>query len=130
MYGEDINLSYRVIKAGYKNYYVADTTIIHYKGESTKKGTLNYVKVFYQAMIIFARKHFATSRAGLFSFLIQYGRHISRFGHCRIEPSVLVLSHGRRCPDRALGAFTTSFISGLAISKMPRAITRWLLLAW
>ena len=70
MYGEDIDLSYRVIKAGYRNYYLADTTIIHYKGESTKKGSLNYVKVFYQAMIIFARKHFATSRAGIFSFLI------------------------------------------------------------
>ena len=70
MYGEDIDLSYRVIKAGYKNYYLADTTIIHYKGESTKKGSLNYVRVFYQAMIIFARKHFATTRAGFFSFII------------------------------------------------------------
>jgi GT2 family glycosyltransferase len=70
MYGEDIDLSYRVLKAGYKNYYLADTTIIHYKGESTKKGSLNYVMVFYQAMIIFARKHFAASRAGFFSFLI------------------------------------------------------------
>ena len=70
MYGEDIDLSYRVLKAGYKNYYLADTTIIHYKGESTKKGSLNYVKVFYQAMIIFARKHFAASSAGSFSFLI------------------------------------------------------------
>ena len=70
MYGEDIDLSYRVLLGGYKNYYLADTTIIHYKGESTKKGSLNYVKVFYQAMIIFARKHFAASRAGFFSFLI------------------------------------------------------------
>ncbi|MCW3127035.1 MAG: glycosyl transferase family 2 [Bacteroidetes bacterium] len=70
MYGEDIDLSYRVLLAGYKNYYLADTTIIHYKGESTKKGSLNYVRVFYQAMIIFARKHFASAGAGLFSFLI------------------------------------------------------------
>ncbi len=70
MYGEDIDLSYRVLKAGYQNYYLADTTIIHYKGESTKKGSLNYVRVFYQAMIIFARKHFAASRAGSFSFMI------------------------------------------------------------
>ena len=70
MYGEDIDLSYRVLKAGYQNYYLADTTIIHYKGESTKKGSLNYVRVFYQAMIIFARKHFATSQAGFFSLLI------------------------------------------------------------
>jgi GT2 family glycosyltransferase len=70
MYGEDVDLSYRVIKAGFKNYYMADTTILHYKGESTKKGSLNYVKVFYQAMIIFARKHFAANRASAFSLLI------------------------------------------------------------
>ena len=70
MYGEDIDLSYRIEKAGYKNYYFSDTSIIHYKGESTKKGSLNYVKVFYQAMIIFARKHFAKGGAGLFSLLI------------------------------------------------------------
>jgi GT2 family glycosyltransferase len=63
MYGEDIDLSYRIQKAGYKNVYFPETTIIHYKGESTKKGTLNYVKVFYEAMIIFARKHFTGSQA-------------------------------------------------------------------
>ena len=63
MYGEDIDLSYRVIKAGYKNYYLADTRIIHYKGESTKKGSLNYVRMFYMAMIIFARKHFSQGSA-------------------------------------------------------------------
>ena len=61
MYGEDIDLSYRIILGGYKNYYFADTTIIHYKGESTKKGSLNYVKTFYNAMIIFADKHFGQS---------------------------------------------------------------------
>lgn len=72
MYGEDIDLSYRIEKAGYNNYYFSDTVIIHYKGESTKKGSLNYVKVFYQAMIIFARKHFAKKGAGLFSMLINF----------------------------------------------------------
>lgn len=70
MYGEDIDLSYRIIKAGYKNYYFPETTIIHYKGESTKKGSLNYVFVFYNAMIIFARKHFSNKNAKIFSFLI------------------------------------------------------------
>lgn len=55
MYGEDIDLSYRIIKAGYKNLYFPDTTIIHYKGESTKKSSVNYVFVFYRAMIIFAK---------------------------------------------------------------------------
>jgi GT2 family glycosyltransferase len=71
MYGEDIDLSYRILKAGYKNYYFADTTIIHYKGESTKKGSLNYVFVFYNAMIIFAKKHFAKKNAAFFMFLIK-----------------------------------------------------------
>ena len=71
MYGEDIDLSYRILKAGYKNYYFAETTIIHYKGESTKKGSLNYVKVFYEAMIIFAEKHFSKKNFRLFAFLIR-----------------------------------------------------------
>lgn len=70
MYGEDIDLSYRIILGGYKNYYFHDTRIIHYKGESTKKSSVNYVFVFYRAMVIFARKHFSQKNAKLFSFLI------------------------------------------------------------
>lgn len=70
MYGEDIDLSYRVTQAGYKNYYFPDTTIIHYKGESTKRRSANYVFVFYRAMIIFAKKHYSGKNAGLLSFLI------------------------------------------------------------
>lgn len=70
MYGEDIDLSYRIIKAGYKNYYFPETRIIHYKGESTKKSSVNYVFVFYNAMVIFARKHFSQKNARMFSFLI------------------------------------------------------------
>ncbi|NVN95365.1 MAG: glycosyltransferase [Bacteroidetes bacterium] len=70
MYGEDIDLSYRIIKAGYKNVYFPDTRIIHYKGESTKKSSVNYVFVFYNAMIIFAQKHFSQKNARLFSVLI------------------------------------------------------------
>ncbi|HOY07209.1 MAG TPA: glycosyltransferase [Saprospiraceae bacterium] len=71
MYGEDIDLSYRIIQAGFKNYYFPETKIIHYKGESTKKGSLNYVRTFYQAMIIFTRKHFTGRQAGLFVFMLQ-----------------------------------------------------------
>lgn len=71
MYGEDIDLSYRITKAGFRNYYFPGTRIIHYKGESTKKGSLNYVLVFYNAMIIFARKHFSSKNARLLSFLIR-----------------------------------------------------------
>jgi GT2 family glycosyltransferase len=71
MYGEDIDLSYRIILGGYKNYYYPKTKIIHYKGESTKKSSVNYVFVFYNAMIIFAKKHFSSSHANTFSFLIK-----------------------------------------------------------
>lgn len=70
MYGEDIDLSYRIMKARYSNYYFPYTSIIHYKGESTKKSSVNYVIVFYKAMIIFADKHFSTAYARFFHFLI------------------------------------------------------------
>lgn len=76
MYGEDIDLSYRITKGGYKNFYYPETTIIHYKGESTKKGSLNYVRMFYNAMIIFARKHFSKQYAGLFSFFIHLAIYV------------------------------------------------------
>ncbi len=69
MYGEDIDLSYRITLAGYDNYYFADTQIIHYKGESTKKGSLNYVYTFYNAMDIFAKKHIETRSL---SFLLKF----------------------------------------------------------
>ena len=70
MYGEDIDLSYRIQQGGYKNIYFPDAQIIHYKGESTKKTSVNYVFVFYNAMIIFAKKHFTDSNAGTFSLII------------------------------------------------------------
>jgi GT2 family glycosyltransferase len=71
MYGEDIDLSWRILKGGYQNYYLADTRIIHYKGESTKKGSLNYVYVFYQAMVIFANKHFSDKNAFWYNLIIK-----------------------------------------------------------
>jgi GT2 family glycosyltransferase len=70
MYGEDIDLSYRIIQSGYKNYYFPQTRIIHYKGESTKKSSINYVFVFYRAMQIFAKKHFSQKNATLINLLI------------------------------------------------------------
>ena len=57
MYGEDIDLSYRIVKAGYENWFLP-TPMVHYKGESTHKDSMRYVKVFYDAMLIFYRKHF------------------------------------------------------------------------
>jgi GT2 family glycosyltransferase len=66
-------------KAGYKNYYYPETTIIHYKGESTKKGSLNYVFIFYNAMIIFARKHFSHKNAKAYSFIINIAIYFKAF---------------------------------------------------
>jgi GT2 family glycosyltransferase len=70
MYGEDIDLSYRIQKQGYKNFYFPETTIIHFKGESTKKGSLNYVKMFYKAMSIFVSKHYGGITAAIYRFAI------------------------------------------------------------
>lgn len=64
MYGEDVDLSYRILKGGYENWYLPQP-ILHYKGESTKKSSFRYVHVFYQAMLIFFRKHY-----GHLSFII------------------------------------------------------------
>lgn len=58
MYGEDIDLSYRLLKGGWQNWYLP-FDIIHYKGQSTKKTDFRYVHVFYQAMLIFFRKHYS-----------------------------------------------------------------------
>ena len=58
MYGEDIDLSFRLLKGGWENWYVP-CDIVHFKGESTQKSTFRYVHVFYQAMLIFFRKHYS-----------------------------------------------------------------------
>lgn len=58
MYGEDIDLSYRILKGGYENWYLP-IKILHYKGESTQKSSFRYVHVFYDAMLIFFRKHYS-----------------------------------------------------------------------
>tara|TARA_B110000305_G_scaffold28899_1_gene27081 strand:+ start:7233 stop:9188 length:1956 start_codon:yes stop_codon:yes gene_type:complete len=79
MYGEDIDFSYRITKAGFKNYYFPKTTIIHYKGESTKKSSVNYVFVFYRAMVIFAQKHFSKKNAKTFSFAIHAAIYFRAF---------------------------------------------------
>ena len=58
MYGEDIDLSYRILQGGFHNYYLP-ADILHYKGESTEKSSFRYVHVFYEAMLIFFRKHYS-----------------------------------------------------------------------
>ena len=77
MYGEDIDLSYRITLSGYQNWYFPKARIIHYKGESTKKSSVNYVFVFYNAMAIFAQKHFTRRRTDFFSLLINGSIYLS-----------------------------------------------------
>ena len=68
MYGEDIDLSYKLLRHGLQNYYLGTTSIIHYKGESTVKD-ISYLKHFYGAMRVFYNKHF---RVNLFYYIILY----------------------------------------------------------
>lgn len=60
MYGEDLDLCYRIQKNGYKVFYYPGTQIIHYKGESTKRSSLDETKYFYNAMNLFVKKHFSS----------------------------------------------------------------------
>lgn len=69
MYGEDIDLSYRILQAGYQNRYLP-LPIVHYKGESTTKTSYRYAQVFYDAMIIFFNKHFQRY-SRLFALLVR-----------------------------------------------------------
>ncbi|MCC7502401.1 MAG: glycosyltransferase [Flavobacteriales bacterium] len=80
MYGEDIDLSYRIMLGGYENWYFPDARIIHYKGESTKKSSVNYVFVFYYAMAIFAKKHFTRKRPDLLAAVINASIYLSAAG--------------------------------------------------
>jgi len=75
MYGEDIDFSYKITKAGYKNHYLGSINILHYKGESTQKN-VEYLNRFYGAMEIFYKKHFKTNI--LFNFLVRLGLFIAK----------------------------------------------------
>lgn len=73
MYCEDVDLSYRVQQAGYKNIYYPELTLIHYKGESTRKASLSYIRIFNEALSTFVRKHYSKANAALFIAFINVG---------------------------------------------------------
>ncbi len=73
MYCEDVDLSYRILKAGYENIYYPEVDLIHYKGESTRKMTLSYVRIFNEALITFVKKHYSAKDARLFIMFINLG---------------------------------------------------------
>ncbi|HEY4611363.1 MAG TPA: glycosyltransferase family 2 protein, partial [Bacteroidota bacterium] len=75
MYGEDLDWCYRVQQAGWKIFYVPTTRIIHYKGESTKRSSIDEIKTFYEAMYLFVQKHFRSSV--LLFVLLQFGIFLS-----------------------------------------------------
>lgn len=84
MYGEDIDLSYRMILGDYKNYYLPER-ILHYKGESTRKSDIRYIKSFYGAMLIFYRKYYPKSGL-LVSLLIRLAVLIRASLHVVLRP--------------------------------------------
>jgi hypothetical protein len=73
MYGEDIDLCHRIARAGYRITYVPQTSIIHYKGESTKKDRLDYAILFNKAMFQFFDKHYSTGYAMWYKALVKAG---------------------------------------------------------
>jgi GT2 family glycosyltransferase len=73
MYTEDVDLSYRIQKAGYQNIYYPDATLVHYKGESTRKATISYVRIFNEALATFVKKHYSKNSARLFILFINIG---------------------------------------------------------
>lgn len=80
MYAEDIDLSYRIQKSGYQNIYFADTTIIHFKGESTIKQSVEYVKNFYGTMILFVEKHYGKLTGNFYILMLKMLIHLKLFG--------------------------------------------------
>lgn len=92
MYGEDIDLAFRIVKAGHRNYYIP-SPIIHYKGESTQKNSYRYVRVFYEAMSIFFKKHYP-------HYSVVYGAFIHFAIHLRTWMSLASRFFGRLMPKR------------------------------
>ena len=95
MFGEDLDLCFRIKKHNYQIHYVPTTQIIHFKGESVKSVPLESIKWFYNAMDLFVNKHFSSKTSFLFTFLLKTGiflrkiSSISKSGVVNIFPLIL-----------------------------------------
>ena len=122
MYGEDIDLSFRILQTGLKNLYLP-TPILHYKGESTHESTYRYVQIFYQAMLIFFRKHFSH-----YSFFVSLPIKAAIFGRGAFAYLRLALKrHRREDPDFLLHFFQShTFASADPQSASNKSLRRLL----
>ena len=115
MYGEDIDLSYRVRKAGMSNYYFADTSIIHFKGESTQKLSGNYIEHFYGAMGLFARKHYGENKKLL--YLVSLAIKVTRAFSLIKTAGTTQTPQAKPTPQTAIVAGQQKFNECVAILK-------------
>ena len=95
LYGEDVDNSYRILQAGYKNYYFPETSIIHLKGASTKKLEVKSVREFYRSMEIFCERHF-TEYNRLFLLFVKLGINV-RMAFAMLGLFVRKLFAKKRC---------------------------------
>ena len=128
MYGEDLDWCYRIQQAGWRIRYTPATRIVHYKGESTKKGELRYVRLFYGAMLHFIEKHFRTRYSRLFALMLRAGimgrasLTLLRGAFLRLRPSIAdffivylcVAAVGLVRSELAGGALNLSFLLTVA----------------
>ncbi len=79
MFGEDLDICFRIWQSGNEVHYVPKTQIVHYQGESVKSAPFDSINAFYNAMILFADKHFSTSQGFLTKWAIRFGISIRKF---------------------------------------------------
>lgn len=136
MYGEDIDLSYKITKAGYPNHYLGETTVLHYKGESTKKDEAYYDR-FYGAMQIFYKKHLSQSyleeRLAAFGVVLAKwaSRNLKTTSRKKTEKLLhkIVISENEALRDK-IGAHYQSEVKLLSVDKLMNQIPEKTLLVF
>ncbi|MEE9440218.1 MAG: glycosyltransferase family 2 protein [Saprospiraceae bacterium] len=104
MYAEDIDWSKRIIEKGHEVHYIPETTIIHFKGESTKKASLGYVKTFYSAMALYVEKHYTGITGKWFAKILTIGITLRA-----------MISSLKRIVEQSVRPFIDGALSGLSL---------------